>query len=428
MKKYLKLFFMLFLLYIPSVVYGDTLENFHFSAVASNKVVNSAGDETTIKISLSTTNTQNAVTGCKFKVNASGNSEIVSLTGSAGNGWKETSGQEYSITSNEGVKATSADTEASTVIGNVVVKVNGETKVTFSDITCFSADNDSSGSHENVEISLKVADNIVVKIDGSVVPGGIWPIKPSTKESFLLSVTSRDADTLSNTSVKAINTLSGEVLLCDNTSLGNCTVNFTSNNFCVSGELCAGVHSEVGDIINVVISDSNNSYEPISFFVSRELDSDEKFYNDASLTRLNVFGSEITLIDGQNDYNVTVPGNQSSYSVTAILSDPEHYKFDDEDNPEKYNFRIDTVNLLVVPKDDKMLGAVRRAYTINVTFLDENSSSDSQQIIPPPSSSVKPSSSTPINPQTGGLATFFVAFILFGALIVSLRTYNRNMG
>ena len=427
MKKYFLIFMMIFLLYIPSTVYGEELTGFKFNAVASPRVVDAAGADTTIKISIATTNTTNPITGCKFKMNFSENAQYVSFAGS--NNWKETAGQEYSLTSNEGVIATSSDAEASTVIGNVSVKVNGESKVTFSDITCYDADHDISSKVNDVEVSLRVADNIIVKIDGSVVQGGIYSISPSTKDSFVLSVTSQSSDSLNNASVKAINTMSGEKLLCNSSSLSNCTINFSNDNFCTSGDLCLGAYSSVGDVINIVISDTNNSFKEISILVSREKSGgDEQYYTDSTISRLNVYGNEITLVDGQNDYTTTVYGTLSEYSVSATLSDPEHYEWDAESNPSNYNYPETEINLLVVPKDDKLLGGNKRPYRITVVF-ENDSSSSSEQILPPSSSYVAPSSSTMDNPHTGasGFATFIVAFILFAALIISLRTYNRNM-
>ena len=425
MSKYVKILLFVLLLYIPSVVYGADLSNFRVVVTSNDRVVQNSGDTANVKVSLFTTNTDISITGCKFKIFVTGDGELLELTGS--NRWTAESGQEYSLTNNEGIRATSVDTEASVVIGNISVRVNGNTTVSLKNMICYSADSDISGGHEDVDVSLSVANNDVptVKIDGSVVSGEIYTITPSTKETFRLSVTSQNADTLSNVTVKALNTLSGEKLVCDSSSLANCDINFANDNFCISGDLCLGVYRDAGDVIYLQIVDSNNGIEPIELFVVRELDQNNQFYTDSTISSLTVYGNTITLIEGQNEYDTIVSGNLSEYSVIATLSDPEHYKWDDENNPSKYNFASNEIILLVVPKDSRTIGATERTYKINVIFTNDGESSSSQPSILPPTS--KPSSSREVNPNTGGFATIIVAVIMFSALIVSMRTYNKSM-
>ena len=424
MKRYLKIFITLLLLYIPSVVYGDELSNFRLEVKSTNLIVDNVGDESTLKVSLVTTNVDSSITQCSFRVNTSSNAQLVSFSGVSGNGWSDTAnGQEYVLTSETGIKTTSAETEASVTIGNAVVRVNGEATFTLSNMTCTS-DSGTSGSISDVSVTLGVtADDISVKIDGSNATGDLYTISPSTKENFILSITSRNADTLSNVTVKAKNTLSGEKLLCDSSSISNCAINFTNDNFCVSGDSCIGVRSSEGDVVLVSITQGDTVLREI--YVTRQLSEDgSDFFTDSSLSYLNVYGNEIELVEGQNRYEIVVYGEKEEYSVMATLSDPDHYQWAEEDNPTKYNFRTDYILLRVVPKDRSMLGANDRNYEIVVLFQDDSSSSSQAA----PSSSVKPSSSRQTNPQTGGIASFIVAIILFASLIYSLRTYNKTMG
>ena len=423
MKKYLKILLTLLLLYIPSVVYGAELSNFKLEIVTLDRIVDAPGDELTLKVSLSTTNVDTSITECKFKMNASSNSQFVSFAGA--NGWSDTlNGQEYVLTSETGIKSTSAETEASVIIGNAKFTVNGESTVTFSDITCTS-DNGSTGNFDDFSVNLGVAstdDDITVKIDGINVPGGIHKITPATKESFVLVLSSQNTDTLSNVSVKAKNTLSGDKLLCDSSSLSNCVINFANDNFCVSGDSCIGVKSSEGDVILLSIEKNGSSIREL--FVTRQLqEGQDNFYTDSSISYLNVYGNEIVLVEGQTKYETVVYGEKEEYSVVANLSDPEHYQWGDEDNPSKYNFRTEYILLQVIPKDNSMLGANDRTYEITVIFQDEIAGSESAAS----SSSVKPSSSHQSNPQTGGVASIIVAVILFASLIYSLRTYNKTM-
>ncbi len=418
MKKYFSIFLLIMFLYIPSVVYGDEL-GFAFSVDATQTAVSSAGKDVIIKISVNPSNAEQKITKCDFTVNPTGDVQIVSVT--EANKWSSVEGQQYSF-----VLSNPETDDGSGVVANATVKVNGTGKVTISNITCSTADN-VSGTASDETVSFRVTSGPIIKVDGVIKTGG-EVVLASGKSSFVLSVTSENEADLNGVVVKALSTSGGDKIVCDSSSssLSNCTIQFAPENFCVSDTVCTNLYSEFGDVIKLKIEGLNRE-----IFIHSVV-SDEDRFEDSSISRLNVFGQEISLIIGEDDYSVTVPINQTEYKVIAELSDPEHYMWDTEDNPSKYTYAAETVTLIVKPKNDRMLGANTKNYIIHVTFEgDSSSGSESSESSSGPSiqptSSVRPSSSSMVNPQTGGLATFFVALILFGSLIISLKTYSKNM-
>lgn len=421
MKKLLYTIVFLILILLPSKAMADVEFNFSVNA-ANSGVVASSGDTNKITVFISSSSPINS---CSFSlISPQSGAQFSEITEEV-NGWKSTeSNGSYTISSEEGL--TDADNK---IIAYVEYTVTGSATITFSNITCSTGS--SSGTHNDVNVNLKVADSIIVKVDGSVVDADIVPnLLPANKNSVLLSVTSSNQTIQDSIKIYAKDTASGDVLICDSSQASNCTVNFTSNYFCTS-DVCNTLKIEKGAGDNIKFGIEASGGVERSFFLLKEVT--QAVYSDSSIATLKVYGVEIPLEKGKTDYtDIRVPNNTENISVQATLSDPEHYAWDEEDNPNKYDFLASTVNLIVRPKDPNALGANESAYAIHITF------EGGDPITPSPSSSSSSQNDTPIiisssssssrnsNPQTG-ISEIIIALVLVGSLIFSVIMYRKNM-
>lgn len=423
MKKILYTILFLSLIFIPSGVSADSL-NFNFSATATDDgVVAASGNKNKIKVFISSPN-GGEINSCTFSiVSPQSGAQFNEITGA--NDWtvSENSGT-YTVSSEEGL----TDSE-NKIIAYVEYTVTGDATITFSNITCSSAS--ASGTHSDVQVNLKVADSLIVKVDGLVVTADIVPnVLAADKSSVLVSVTAANETIQNSVKIYARDTSSGDVLICSGAEASNCTVNFSANYFCTS-DICNTLKIEKGAGDNIKFGIEASGVER-SFFLLKEVT--QAVYSDSSIATLKVYGIEIPLEKGKTDYtDIKVPYNTENISVQATLSDPEHYAWDEEDNPNKYDFLASTVNLIVRPKDPNALGANESAYAIHITF------EGGDPVLPVPSSSSSSSKSdTPIivsssssrshevNPQTG-TSEVIIALILVGSLIFSIVMYKKNM-
>lgn len=414
---------------IPKLVFAADLQ-YDFEINNSNDgIVLSSGEEITLRVVL-TPKSKETFNSCSFSL----------VTPQTGASFVEISpSNQYELSDNNGVYTISfgeglAEANSLNIIANIKYTVTGNADVKITNITC-NGEN-SSGTHSDVEYSLKV-DKFVVKIDGEVVLGNIISLS-SNKTSFLLSAESADSSIQSDIKVYAnidvSSTPPNEVLLCQGDEAKNCTVDFVPSNFCISSN-CKSLNYGHGSGDNIEISIRLGNDDPRLISVIREVS--QAIYSDSSISSLKVFGQIIDLIDGQTEYAITVPSNLETYSIEAVLSDSEHYSWDDDDNPDKYNFPADTVNLIVRPKDSTLLGGNEKVYVVHVTYEGELPSYSSSSSSSSVSSSSSSSSETPIivsssepsssyNPQTGKASEVIVTVILVISLISSVVMYSKN--
>lgn len=399
-------------------VYAD--ENFEFSVYAEPAVVDASGGQTKLKFAVSMGEGSNEViTNCQFKVDAPSGVKLVSDEPS--NGWNVTTGTKGYVLDN-------VDGVANGVIMNAIYEVYSATTITISNIECGNSETDNTfTSSQDIKVDVKIADNINIKINGVAVTGGVTTPLAANKSDFVLSVVSADVSLQNGIKVEMADTSGGSVQLCSGDACKDITVDFISGNFCVSSE-CLGLKSQMGDVIQLKVysGDSLNK----TFYVIRE-QSGEAPVLDPTIKYLKVWGVEVELKPGEREYPVTVPANVTDYTVQATLSDPENFYWDEEDNPDKYNFKTDTINLILRPKDTEAIGAEVVTYVIRINQDGDSSDGSSKPSASNPSSN-KPSSNNPSsnpssNPQTSGISQFVVAIILFVSLFVALNFYRKNM-
>lgn len=418
MKKYGIYVLLLVCLFIGPIYKYVKADEFQFSVHAEPSVVDAAGETVKLKFMVSAGN--NVITNCKFKVSVP--SGVAFVEDESPNGWnidKGTNG--YLLDSSDGV--------TQGVIMNSVYKVNSNSTITVSGIECGNVDKDEVYPiDEEIKVDVKIADTVNIKVDGVAVSGKITNPLAASKNDFVLSVVSGDASVQSNVKVEIADTTSGTKQLCSGDTCKEVTVNFSSENFCGSAE-CLAFKPSVGDNvqINVYVGSTLNK----SFYVIKELTQTETL--DASLKYLKVWGHEIKLVEGQTIYPLDVPANVSDYTVVAELSDPDNFIWDDEDNPSKYNFKTDTINLIIRPKDTEAVGAKEVVYVVVINQDGGTNSGQPSSSAPSSSSSNRPASSSPIsnnnvsNPQTSGISQFVIAIILFVSLLATLSLYKKNM-
>lgn len=433
MKKYFVfILIILCLIFIPTNnvdAAGDL--NFKFNVYADNPVVNATGSQATLKVTISTESTV-PIMACSFNLKADSGVSLVEGSVVGKNNWSFESGSKYVIEAEEGYGVDKSDDELGVVVLTLSYIVNsGPSKITFSDIECGEPEKDITGTVEPVTVSLSVASGLNVKIDGVTVSGGIAPPIASNKTSFALSAVSSDSSQQSNVKVVAKDTASGDVTLCSGDECREKMVDFSSANFCTSS-VCNNfkISQGVGDNILLVATVGSGVSQEIA--IIKEKTNDVTL--DNSIATLNVWGVNVELVKGQTIYSVKVPANVTNYTVTATLSDSTNFKWDADDNPSKYNYKTNTINLIVRPVSDTLVGANPETYTINIIEEGANSSSSQPGPSSQPSSSSsqivtpKPSSQPSIyNPQTGSVSQFLMAIILVGSLFISLIVYKNHM-
>lgn len=399
---------------------------FNFNVYAEPSTVTTAGDKSTLKVVISTEST-NPIMACSFSIKADSGVSLVEESVVGKNGWTFESSNNYVIEADEGHGISKNNGETGVVVLNLSYTVNnGTSKITFSNIECGEPSKDLMGSHDDVITTLKVANGLNVKIDGVTVGGGIAPAISAQKTSFALTALSSITSDQTNVKVVAKDTATGDVLICQGEICRETIVDFNATNFCTSS-ICNNFKISQGIGDNILLEASITGVD-----VKQEImiikESTGTTILDNSIANLVVWGVNVPLVKGQTVYPVSVPPNVTDYTVAATLSDSTNFKWDADENPSKYNFKTDTIILIVRPMNDNIIGATPETYTINI--IEEGGSSSSSSS----SSSSKPistpsSSSTPIisNPQTGSITQFIMATILIGSLFISLIVYKNNM-
>ena len=128
----------------------------------------------------------------------------------------------------------------------------------------------------------------------------------------------------------------------------------------------------------------------------------------AALSSLTIGGKRVSLLDGTYDYKIKLD-DVSSYSVSAVINNTEHYKFSDFVSPKTFNGAQEFV-IIIVPKDDSA-GLKSVTYRISV---------EAAEVLAKPTDEAatidKPNANE--NPQTGRAS----ALIMGAILIISLGT------
>lgn len=429
-KNIINILIILCLVFLPCrKIYADENLKFNFNVHAEPSTVTTAGDKTTLRVTISTESTE-AIMACSFSLNSDPGVSLIEGSAQGKNSWTfTTSGSKYVMEADEGHGASKSNGETGVVVLNLSYAVNsGTSKVTFSDIECGFPSKDIMVKHEDVSVSLKVADGLNVKIDGVTVSGGIAPMISAQKNTFALTALSSITGDQSKVKVVAKDTATGDVTVCSGEECREIIVDFNATNFCTSsGCTDFKIDKGVGDniFLNATIDGTNILRE---IMVIKE--NTQPIVLDNSIASLVVWGVNVPLVKGKTSYQVPVPANVTDYTVTATLSDSTNFKWDADENPSKYNFKTNTIILIVRPMNDNIVGATTETYTINIVEEGANSGSSS----PSSSSSSKPiatpsSSSSPVisNPQTGSISQFIMATILVGSLFVSLIVYKNNM-
>ena len=433
-KSIVNILIVLCLVFLPcKKIYADEKLDFKFNVYAEPSTVTTAGDKSTLKVVISTDSTE-PIMACSFSVNADSGVSLVEGSAVGKNNWTlTTSGSNYVIEADEGHGISKKNGEAGTVVLNLSYTVNnGSSKVTFGNIKCGEPDKDIEGSHDSVTTTLKVANGLNVKIDGVTVGGGIAPSISAQKTSFALTALSSITGDQTNVKVIAKDTATGDVTICSGEDCRETIVDFNATNFCTSS-ICNNfkIREGVGDNIwlQATINGSNVLQD---IMVIKESTTTTTL--DNTIASLVVWGIPVVLEKDKYDYLVPAPANVTDYTVTATLSDSTNFKWDADDNPSKYNFKTNTIILIVRPMNDNIVGATPRTYTINIIEEGPSSSSSSSNPSSSSSSNSKPittpsSSSRPVisNPQTGNISQFIMATILIGSLFVSLIVYKNNM-
>lgn len=400
-------------------------DEFSFSVHAEPSVVDATGENVKIKFMVDAGN--NTITNCEFKVSAPSGVQFVE--DESPNGWNiDTGANGYLLDSSDGV--------SQGVIMNSIYKVNSDSTITISNVKCGNAEKDEMYNlDKDITVDVKIADVVNIKVDGVVVGGGVANPLASSKNSFVLSVTSADTSIQGNVKVELADTVTGTKQICLGDECKEITVNFSNDNFCDSVN-CKDLKPQLGD--NIQVNVYVGSTLDKSFYVIREIGEEVKPVNP-TLKYLKVWGYEIELVEGQTVYPLNVPANVTDYSVVAELSDPDNFLWDEEDNPSKYNFKTDTINLRLIPKDYEALGAREEMYVVVITQDGDGNTTpppSSSSSTPSNSSSNKPASSSSnnnsnnnnvTNPQTSGISQFIVAIILFVSLGSVLSLYKKYM-
>jgi len=289
-------------------------------------------------------------------------------------------------------------------IGILNLKVNdsaavGQVSIGFNDIL-FSNDED---PDVNIEVANKEV-NITISTASAV---GLKTLKPSvgtlqpqfvpadtTKTGYALTIPA-DAATFGFTAT-AEN--SNDTITFKNGDDETQTLDPSSITFSPSGgNSSMSIKIYVGEFVYTII-------------VSKDVQVDDKGYE---LTSLKVGSETINLTSGKYDYEVTLK-DVSSYMVVATLNDPEKYEI--LTNLENAKTGAGSFTIITAARDSSS-GLEGQTYTITVK---EGSA--------PSSSYVPPSSSTPVNPPTGGALSIVVALILMASFGASIYFYKRNMG
>lgn len=427
MKKYGFYIILVMCLLFVGISYSEVMaqeDDFEFSVYAEPSVVGKKGDTVKLKFMISTK--KDVITNCKFNVNAP--SGVVFVEDESLNGWFIDKQNGYFLESTDGV--------SEGIIMNSIYEVHSDATITVSNIACGNIDPDNNIDVEYkienpISVNLKVSD-MIVKVDGIVVGGDVTSPLAATKTDFMLAVTSADSNIQSNVKVELADTATGSKQICLGDECKEITVNFSSENFCNS-ENCKNLKPQLGDHIQVNVYTGTTLNK--SFYVIREIGDEVKPVNP-TLKYLKVWGYEIELKEGQTVYPLNVPANVTDYTVVAELSDPDNFEWHDEDKPSKYNFKTDTINLRLVPKNYEALGAREEVYVVVITQDGEekpssapSSSSSSSNNNPANSSSSNNNNndSNISNPQTSGISQFIIAIILFVSLGVVLNLYKKYM-
>ena len=184
----------------------------------------------------------------------------------------------------------------------------------------------------------------------------------------------------------------------------------------------ADTHETITDPTNITFATSGGSAEMsikievgtgtnqviYTVLVLKDTGTDEKGYELASL---KVGDKTIELVSETYNYEVVL-ADVSSYQVVATIKDSD--KFEILTNLSNPKTGEGSFTIITAPKDSSS-GLEGKTYTINVSKGTA------------PASTAPSSSSTPINPPTGGALSIFVALVLMASFGASIYFYKRNM-
>lgn len=366
----------------------------------ANKDVVTKGEEATIMLSLKS---DSPVGACTFNITSDDTLEKVSFKGA--NSW----------VLSEGAKNVSIDTAISanpltTPVAVMELKyiVNGDGKITISQISCIETINEERQNHSDVVVDLMTQEiDEDTSLKNIVVTGGTTPEFSSDKLNYL---------------VKLNSSTFGLTITANNPEYQDDIVVKDDNG------------KEYTDWNNIKFDNSSgNSSMALYIIVNNKTTYGLAFVYevtglDNSLATLTIDGKDIGLKDGEYEYSYTVSKDTTSFELGATLKDSTNFEFSPAGN-EPGNFGMSSdgethISLTIVPKDSS-LGAGTVSYSIVVKREGGSANNNGGSTQP----STKPSGGNNVgsNPNTGDISVFIMLVILLSSFVGSVLLYKKNL-
>ena len=135
------------------------------------------------------------------------------------------------------------------------------------------------------------------------------------------------------------------------------------------------------------------------------------------LASLIVGGKTVDLKPGDLDYEVTLDSN-IGYKVSATLSDPDNYVFDEFENGNG-TFSGESFVIIIHPKDP-LSGLKSVTYRVLIKQSKPSTGGSS-------ATGGASSGSTTTNPETSDIPMFLMALVLIASLVISIALYKKNI-
>ena len=404
-------YIMLWLLVSFSFVNYVFAEELTFTMTASSdnsEVV--VGGETSISLNLKS---DSVITSCQFKVNAASTLELVSKNGA--NNWNvDTENNDGSLV----IKNSSSDTAIYTEgkkIFTFTYKVNGDGKVTFSDIKCTSSQSgegtaEITATHQNIETSLtakSVSEDTSLSSLKVLSGGQLSPEFNSNDYEYTINLDSANFSiemTASNAEYQ------DKIVVTDAEGKTLDPKNLVFKNDGNQGLM----------LITITVNENTSKqYSLVVHYEQKELDN--------TLSSLKINGSNITLKDDVFDYTFKVGKNVTQVEVEAILKDSTNFKFREGNEPGIFQISGGTTSiaLIIVPKSSQS-GALGQTYNIEIikegTSAGNNTGNNNNN-----NNNNDNAGNTTVNPSTGSISKFIIIIILVSSLVGSVYLYKKNL-
>lgn len=354
------------------------------------------------------------ISNCQFKIESTEGIVFVSNGDIALNNWSKTG------TLTDGFTLTRPNNENPNTPNENILKlnytINDSGTVTIKDIKCVVEEDSSEQILENKEISITAidaADDTTLK-SLRVIEGTDIDFKPDQFQygtiietnTFGLEIVTNNPDYQDKVVVKDI---SGTII----NDIKNITFNDLSGQAQMPLTIVVNGNEEKAYILSVKRE-------------QRELDN--------SLEYIKINGSNLSLEDGKDEYNLDVLDDVTDVEVIIALKDSMNFKIGKNSNIDSETLRgifsiTDTIdiNIFVEPKDAS-LGTTSRTYTIHIKKKGvevKPEEPEKKPVVERPDDDDENNVET--NPTTGDISMFVMLLILISSLIVSVVLYRKNL-